>query len=51
METRLKNLQKAIDSVMKQEVDNLDEWYQSMYAEAVTASVVLFVVLMWVVLW
>jgi hypothetical protein len=51
METRLKNLQKAIDSVLKQESDSINEWYQSMYVEAVTGSVVLFAVLVWVLLW
>jgi hypothetical protein len=51
MKDRIQLLQKAIDSAVKQEVDNLDEWYQSMYVEAVTGSVVLFGVLLWVVLW
>ena len=51
MKERLNLWQNAINSVVKQEVDTIEEWYQSMIVEAVTGSVVLFAALLWVLFW
>lgn len=51
MKTRLKHWQEAINAVAKTDADGLNEWYLSMYVEALVGGATLFGVLLWVVLW